>query len=58
MKHGIINCECGQTFCVESVNNIVHCVRCTKEHDISGYPEIQHIEEVVFEEIQDETEGV
>ena len=62
MKHGSITCECGQTFYVESVNNTVHCIRCVKEHDISGFPEVQQIEqteEIAFTEELDQngTEG-
>lgn len=62
MKCGTINCSCGQTFYFETANVMINCIRCDKEHDISGYPELQpveQIEEVEFTEEpnQNGTEG-
>ena len=58
MKHGTINCPCGQSFYVQSVSDSVSCIRCAKVHDISGFPEkIENIEEqpteVAFVEVID-----
>ena len=59
IRFGTINCSCGQTFHVESVNDSVSCIRCAKEHDISTFPELKPIEsaieEVAFEDIPNET---
>ena len=48
MKHGIINCKCGQQFYFESDSNQIKCIQCDLAHDISSYPEKSEIAEVEF----------
>ena len=54
MKHGTINCKCGQQFYFESASNQIKCIQCDLAHDISNYPEKSEVTEVEFtEEIQE-----
>ena len=48
MKHGTINCKCGQQFYFESASNQINCIQCNLSHDISNYPEKSEITEVEF----------
>lgn len=50
MKHGIINCKCGQQFYFESDSNQINCIQCDSAHDISNYPDKSEITEVEFTE--------
>ena len=50
MKHGTINCKCGQQFYFESASNQINCIQCNLSHDISNYPEKIEITEVEFNE--------
>ena len=54
MKHGTINCSCGQQFYFETLRTQINCIKCDKVHDISSYPEKG--EEIIEEEIL-EVEG-
>lgn len=38
MRHGTIQCECGQEFYFESIFLRINCLNCGKEHDISKFP--------------------
>ena len=51
MRHGTINCSCGQQFYFETLRTKIYCIKCDKEHDISSYPE--KVDELV-EEQEDE----
>ena len=58
MKHGTINCKCGQTFYFESASNQIKCIRCDLDHDITNYPEKSETTEVEFiEETQEPQNG-
>ena len=48
MKHGTINCKCGQQFYFESASNQINCIQCDFAHDISNYPEKSEVTEVEF----------
>ena len=50
MKHGTINCKCGQQFYFESASNQINCIQCDFSHDISNYPEKSETTEVEFTE--------
>lgn len=39
MRHGVINCNCGQQFYFETVNDEIVCINCKKIHDVTSYPE-------------------
>lgn len=51
MKHGIINCQCGQRFYFESNLDNVDCPNCTHKYETSNFqikeeqPPIEVIEE-------------
>lgn len=50
MHKGTITCSCGRVFYFETINEIVKCISCEKEYDVSEYAE--------KEEERDEQEGV
>lgn len=41
MHKGIINCDCGQIFYFETVNEKVRCINCEKDYDVSEYEEVE-----------------
>lgn len=49
MRHGTINCSCGQQFYFETLRAKIYCIKCEKEHDISSYPEIEEPKEEILE---------
>ena len=50
MRHGTVNCSCGQQFYFETLRTQINCIKCDKTHDISSYPEKEEIEEIIEEE--------
>jgi hypothetical protein len=46
MNGGLINCECGQEFYCETVNDSIKCIRCGKSQNVYPLPE----PEVIVEE--------
>lgn len=39
MNGGIINCDCGQTQYVETINENIACIKCKKIHSVFPIPE-------------------
>lgn len=39
MNGGLINCSCGQQQYVETMNDVVNCVKCEKQHKVYPIPE-------------------
>ena len=39
MNGGIINCTCGQTQYVETINENIACIKCKKIHSVFPIPE-------------------
>jgi hypothetical protein len=55
MRHGTINCSCGQRFYFETLRTQINCIKCDKTHNISSYPEkVDEVEESIEEPIEEE----
>lgn len=57
MKHGNINCSCGQAFYFETSHDKIYCIKCGEEYDISNFP-IKSNDEVIDGIEKDSVEGV
>lgn len=38
MKHGTLQCTCGQEFYFETTKDCIACIKCKKIHDVKGFP--------------------
>ena len=46
MHKGMITCSCGRVFYFETINEVVKCIGCEKEYNVSAYEEeIEEVEE-------------
>lgn len=45
MRHGRIQCSCGQAFYFETVRAKIACIQCNKEYDVSSFPEMKEVDE-------------
>lgn len=50
MKHGEINCSCGQLFYFETINTHIQCPYCDEIHKVEEYPKI--IPQISIEQLQ------
>ena len=39
MKHGTVNCSCGQMFYFETLTASIKCIKCQKVYNTESYPE-------------------